>query len=162
MKNLLYMAFVALLLGASFVACSDDDESSVMEVDKAVLNGARFEGEWTRVLNGDTVIGAGYMEFEMTDSASGSCVDVTVEGNSVGLAKMTSVANIVQQENTGFIFTMGTPNTFGTQNPFRGRVYFNADATDVEESMITFVKTVKQGRKSYDYLYEFHGVRVKE
>lgn len=140
MKNLLYMTFVALLLGASFAACSDDDEPSVMEVNKTILNGTRFEGEWTRVLNNDTVRGTGYMAFEMADSASGSCVDITVEGPAVGLSKMKSVANIVQQGNTGFLFTMGTPNTFGTQNPFRGRIYFNADATDVEESMITFCK----------------------
>lgn len=159
MKKLLYAAFMLFAIGATMVACREDDETGFNPADEdtQVLVQGTYEGEWMRVLDTDTLRGVGTIILTPTDSAY--CVDVTIKCAELSL-DATSVANIAQEGNHGFVFyNMSSKNGFGAIN-FRGYVRYGEDGNKV--ASINFVKNVKVGRKSYDYAHSFVGGLIEE
>lgn len=156
MKKFLYTAFMFFAMGATFVACREDAETGLnpAEVDEQAQVAGTYEGEWMRVLDTDTIVEVGTLTLVPTDSAW--CVDVIVSCPAIGLDDgLKSVANIAKEASYGFVFyNNSTENGLGANN-FRGYVRYDADNNEI--ATINFVKTVKSGRKSYDYTFSFSG-----
>lgn len=155
MKKLLYSAFMLFAIAASFVACREDMETGLnpAENDHPELKvEGLYSGTWTRILDKDTVYEAGNLKLTPTDSIY--CVDVTVDCATFTLTE-TSVANIAQEGSHGFVYynTSGAASGLGVS--FRGYV-------KGETATINFIKTIKSGRKSYEYKFAFSGEKVVE
>ncbi len=138
-----------------------------------------YVGTWTRILDADTTYAEGtitltadtaYVVNIAVDTAgyyvTEKIKDLDEEGNMVEkevlkkivvLEPMSSLANIAQESYHGTVFTnlAGTASGFGVS--FRGRTYTNADGQP--EMMLAFVKSVKVGRKNYQYNFKFVGIK---
>lgn len=158
MKKFLYTAFMLLAIGATFVACSEDEETGLnpSKEDTQALAHGTYEGKWMRVLDTDTLRGTGTITLAPTDSAY--CVNVTIKSVELSL-DATSVANIAQEGSHGFVFyNMSTSNGLGANN-FRGYIRYDEEGNKV--ASINFVKNVRVGRKSYEYAHSFSGNLVE-
>lgn len=152
MKKLLYSIFALLVLGISFVSCSDDeDESTSLNASQTPEIAAEgiYSGEWLQVLDGDSVWSSGSIIITRTDSAY--CADITFSCADFSLTQ-TSVANITYAGNTAS-FVFGNPSSDnGLGTSFTGRI-------DNGSASAMFTLTQKSGRKSYEYDYRFSGTR---
>lgn len=163
MKKLIYI-FPLLAMIAMSWACKNDpiiDNTPITRSPEKDVVG-KYVGSWTRILDVDTV-SMDNCYFELIADSS-YYVDVKVyAAETVGLSEMVSVANIAQEGSHGYVFMNlgGESNGLGTS--FRGRAFDNDESiAGVDSVMIAFVKTVKVGRKSYEYSFLYTGTKSQE
>ena len=158
MKKLFYICMACLAV-FGFASCEPEgmvDNTPVSGHPEQDVAGV-YVGTWTRILEKDTVSGEGTI---ILSADTTYVVNVEVSAvPAINLDAMTSVANIAQDSHYGTKFyNNSATNGFGTI--FRGGTT-NMDNGE-DELKISFIKTVKVGRKSYNYNYSFEGVKTKE
>ena len=147
-NKLTYMFVALLAMCISFTSCNDDD-TRVFEVSAGEGIAGQYTGEWSKTLDGVTTTGVGTMIFTPSD-LGGNYANITVKSTDLDI-DMTSLANVTHA-NDDYVFT-NTRDTNGFETSFMGRVFADGSAT------IYFQKTVKEGRKSYTYIFGFDGTR---
>lgn len=160
MKKLFYICMVACLAVFGFASCEPEglvDDTPVTGHPEQDAAGV-YVGTWTRVLEKDTTVAEGLVTL-VADTTYFVSVEVDAV-SAVGLSKMTSLANITQDSyfGTKFYNNGGANNGFGTS--FSGKTFTNAEGK--EAVSLWFKLTVKSGRKSYEYKFNFDGVKTEE
>lgn len=153
MKNILKTMLLAFAVCLTFTACSDDEDGVAnpgTPVHPEIESAGEYAGTWTRSLMGSTdepVTADGTLTFTATENAyvtsvTALCADLSVDYSSI--ANITPAFAFYNNVNTD------PANTFG--------VKFSGTATGTTATIL-FVKTVKEGRKTYNYRYEFAGTK---
>lgn len=145
--------FLASLLALFLSACEKDAElaySGPVTHPQEEVKGT-YNGEWTRQELGkeDILTSSGTVTF--TPGEENYVAYIGVECAQFDLS-MTSITNIAPGAQ-GYIF-YNTSSSNGFETIFRGDIKKADMSVD-----LSFKKTVKEGRKSYTYIYSFHGVR---
>lgn len=163
MKKTIYLTFVLSAVIAMLWSCgveSPVDNTPVTGTPEKDVAG-KYVGTWVRILDKDTTTMPDCY-FELIADSS-YVVDVKVyNASDVGLTEMVSVANIAQESYHGYVFSnmAGDKNGFGSS--FRGRAFDTDAVAGTDSVMIAFVKTVKVGRKSYEYQFSYTGKSFQE
>ena len=141
------MLFVAATL---FVACSDKSEDGPLaNPNPEKLVAGTYTGNWTRVLDKDTTTAPG--QITVTADSAFIATFAVAKCAELGLDEMSSKANVTWQSNGGLRITNYGGANNGFQTSFAGKL--NADRT----LSLNFKKTVKVGRKAYEYVFTFTG-----
>lgn len=151
MKNLLKTMFLAFAAYLVFTACSDDEDGVTnpgTPIHPEVEVAGIYSGTWSRSLIGSTdepTTAAGTLTFEASENAYVTKVSATC--TTLGI-DYSALANITPTYNFYNNVAASTTNGFGVT--FSGAI---------KESVatISFTKTVKEGRKTYNYTYSFEG-----
>lgn len=151
MKTILKTMLLALAVSFTFAACTDDEDGvtnpgtpSNPEIESAGV----YAGTWSRSLIGSTdapKTADGTLKLEATDNAYVTNVTAVCTDLNVNYA---SIANITPS----FAFYNNVATSSG--NGFG--VTFSGKADGVSATLV-FTKTVKEGRKTYNYKYVFEG-----
>ena len=155
MKKCIYSACVLLSVCMAFVACQKDvitghDPADNLYPQKDV-DGV-YEGQWYRSKDGVTDTLDGSMTLVAVDTAAFQ-VEVSVLCDAISLAG-TSIANIAQEEEHGYVFyNMSASNGLGADN-FRGRVQDDVITID-------FKKSMRDGRFQKIFTFHFSGVKAE-
>lgn len=153
MKTIFKTMLLALAVSFTFAACSDDEDGvtnpgtpSNPEIESAGV----YSGTWSRSLigsadepkaaEGTLTLAAG--ENAYITNVTAVCAELNVD--------YTSIANITP----AFAFYNNVATS--AENGFG--VTFNGKA-DGMTATISFTKTVKEGRKTYNYKYSFEGTK---
>lgn len=145
--------FLASVLAFFLSACEKDAElpySGPVTHPQEEVKGT-YSGDWSRQEVGkeDILYAKGTVTFSPAEDNYIAYVGVMCSDFNLD---MTSIANIAPGAQ-GYIF-YNTSSTNGFETIFSG------DIKKIDMSVdLSFKKTVKEGRKSYTYLYTFHGVR---
>ena len=145
--------FLASILAFFLSACEKDAElpySGPVTHPQEEVKGT-YSGDWSRQEVGkeDIVYGRGSVTFSPAEDNYVAYIDVACEDFSLNMRSITNIAPGAQ----GYIF-YNTSATNGFETIFSGDIKKADMSVD-----LSFKKTVKEGRKSYTYLYSFHGVR---
>jgi len=141
MKKILFYCFAFLAINCIFASCSSDDDGSAKHsVEAQIASEGTYSGTWTRSDAEDKY--SGYISLSATDSSYCSnirmfCADLSLDN--------IAVTNI-WWSNEGFQFVNQT-----TDPTFAGRIDENGNLTT------SFTITVKEGRQSNTYVYNFVG-----
>ena len=152
MKKFLIAAFAMLTLSVAFTSCDDDEGGNSnfnIIADPASVVSGTYSGTYTRTLDGVPETGNGAIS--IAAGSSKEYVNVTFQAcSAMGLSEVTVPCNIAQKGDR-FIITngAGAKNALGTS--FRIFVDNSKDMT------ANFKLTVKNGRKAYEYDFEFLG-----
>ncbi len=153
MKNLIKGMFIASVLALFLSACDKDADvpysgpvTHPQEEEKST-----YSGDWSRQEVGkeEVLLGKGTVTF--TPAEDNYVTNIEVKCTDFSL-DMSSIANIAPGAQ-GYIF-YNTSSSNGFETIFSGDI----KKTDMSVDL-SFKKTVKEGRKSYTYLYTFNGVR---
>ena len=153
MKNIIKGLFLAATMIFSLSSCRDDaeipDRGAVAHPQEDVKG--TYTGTWTRQEFGTENVStaAGTAEFAPTDA--NYVTDITIKCDEMSI-DLTSVANITPGGEGYFFHNTVATNGFGAI--FQGKI----NKSDMSV-WISFKKTVREGRKTYTYIYDFNGVR---
>ncbi len=156
MKKIICGLLFILACGATFTACSDDDDDLQKHATAPeTASAGTYSGTWTKAQIGATTehaTGEGTMVLAAAVDENGNQIPyattVTVKSESLKLDK-TSIANVAWSNDNMSFSSQVLSNGFGTK--FSGRVLADGSAS------ISFTITEKQGRKTFNYLYTFKG-----
>lgn len=152
MKKIFYIALALLTCTVTFTSCEEEDDfgNSNYEIvdDAAAAVAGTYTGTWTRTLNGVDETQTGTITLSTTDASYYVNVTFSEGLESFGVSAVTVKSNISQQGDRFIIVNPVSTNDQGTSF----RMY-------VEDGNLTgsFVKTIKNGRLSYEYSYAFDG-----
>ncbi len=151
MKKILFLIFAVLVLGFTFVACSDDDEKNPRVGTNPGGDAAgTYSGIYTRVLDEDTVTATGKVIITASDASAYSAnIEFIADSAIWDNDQLVSSMNITYA-NDGFQFhNQSTANGMGTA--FSGSI-------DAQGNINSYFKlTVRVGRVNNDYNYYFEG-----
>lgn len=153
MKKFLVAAFAMMTLSLGFTSCGDDEGGNSnynIVSDPASVVAGTYNGSYTRTLDGETQTASASISIAAGQSAEyvnvtfGECADL-------GVAACTVPCNIAQKGDNRFIITNGA----GASNPLG--TSFRLYIDNSKDCQANFKLTVKVGRKSYEYDFEFLG-----
>jgi len=153
MRNILKTMFLAFTVCLAFTACSDDEDGVAnpgAPVHPEIETAGTYTGTWSRTLLGSTddpKTAAGTLVLEASENAyvtkvTASCPDLAVD--------YSALANITPNYSFNNNVATSETNTFGVT--FGGAVKDNT-------ATISFTKSVREGRKTYNYNYTFEGTK---
>lgn len=154
MKTIIKL-FCMLVCGFAATACSDSvgipDAGPVGNPEKEILG--TYTGVWTRTLNDDVVTAPGTITISNADKRYVAEVNAKCDDFKFDL---TAAANVVNYSEGYYFYNQSATSGFALpdkdpklgDSPFNGRVV-NGKAT------IKFTLTQKEGRKQFNYVYEF-------
>lgn len=155
MKKFLVAALAMMTLSLGFTSCGDDEggnSSYNIVSDPASVVAGTYNGSYTRTLEGEKETASATIV--VAAGSSKDYVNVTFkECKDLGVAECTVPCNIAQKGDSRFIITngAGAGNDLGTS--------FRLYVDDNTNCLANFKLTVKNGRKSYEYDFEFRGTK---
>lgn len=153
MKNIIKGMFLASVLALFLSACEKDAElpySGPVTHPQEEVKGT-YSGQWSReeVGKGEVLNNAGTVTFTPTDQNYVANIEVKCAEFNLDMTSITNIAPGAQ----GYIF-------YNTSSSNGFETIFSGDVKKADMSVnLSFKKTVKEGRKSYTYLYTFSGKR---
>lgn len=147
MKKIIF-AIVALVATLSLSSCKDEVEyvSPGTPSNPEQTTAGVYAGTWTRTNTSDNTVVEGQGTLTLVAGESAYITNVTAVCAAIDM-DYTSTANITPA--MAFYSSMST-NGFGT--PFNGKA-------DGKVASISFQKTVREGRKTSTFKYEFSGAK---
>ena len=155
LKNIFYALSLVFALG-TFTACDDDENNIPLVANPGEAAAGTYTGTWTRTDNNGTVTTTGTVtltagsDIYYADMAL-ACDDASWNMTGTGWS---SVTNISQADEGFVLVNMSTTNGLGCI--FSGRI---APVDGVDQLTLDFTKSVRQGRVTYTYKYNFVGTR---
>lgn len=153
------MALAAVSLG--FVSCGDDDDDVVINHDKTAAEASvgEYAGTWSAYASqADRENGV-----NATATSEGSATFTTTDEKYVGSLTLKTESTVAPFgiDATDKINIAWTNNTIKFTNPIATNAFGCAIASEIIDGnvVIRLVKSVKEGRKSTVYYYEFIGTK---